>query len=88
MNASVAAGYAAYQAGDFERARADYERALQEEPGNRDALLGLAAVETRMQHFNTAEALYRQILLADPRDAYAAGGADVASRQRRGSGRR
>ena len=74
MNPGVAAGYAAYQAGDFERARVEYERTLHEEPGNRDAMLGLAAVETRALHFTTAEALYRQLLLADPRDAYAEAG--------------
>lgn len=67
----VASGYAAYQAGDMERARRDYESALADEPGNRDALLGLAAVETRAQRFAAAEGLYRQVLQIDPRDAHA-----------------
>ncbi|MGH8688470.1 MAG: tetratricopeptide repeat protein [Burkholderiales bacterium] len=74
VNASVAAGYTAYQAGDFDQARGEYERALRDEPGNRDAMLGLAAIETRALHFVTAEALYRQLLLADPRDAEAEAG--------------
>lgn len=70
----VASGYAAYQAGDMERARLDYEAALRDEPGNRDALLGLAAVETRSLRFAAAEALYRRLLQADPRDPHAQAG--------------
>jgi len=70
----VASGYAAYQAGDMERARRDYEGALREDPGNRDALLGLAAVETRAQRFGPAEALYRRLLETDPRDPHAQAG--------------
>lgn len=74
VHPAVASAYAAYQAGDMERARADYERALRDEPGNRDALLGLAAVETRALRYAAAEALYRRLLLADPRDPHAHAG--------------
>lgn len=74
VHPAVASGYAAYQAGDMERARADYERALRDEPGNRDALLGLAAVETRALRYAAAEALYKRLLLADPRDPHAHAG--------------
>ena len=56
------------------RARRDYEAALREEPENRDALLGLAAVETRAQRFGPAEALYRRLLESDPRDPHAQAG--------------
>lgn len=70
----VSSGYAAYQAGDMDRARRDYEAALRAEPENRDALLGLAAVETRVQRFPVAEALYRRVLDADPRDPHAQAG--------------
>ena len=74
VHPAVVSGYAAYQAGDMERARADYERALRDEPGNRDSLLGLAAVETRALRYAAAEALYRRLLLADPRDPHAHAG--------------
>jgi Flp pilus assembly protein TadD len=70
----VSAGYAAYQAGDMDRARSEYEQALLAEPGNRDALLGLAAVETRAGRYGNADALYRRLLDADPRDAHAHAG--------------
>jgi len=70
----VQSGYASYQAGDLSSAHADYQRALREEPGNRDALLGLAAVETRAQRHEQAEAYYQVLLQADPRDPHAHAG--------------
>src|SRR5690606_38107543 len=38
---------------------------------NRDALLGLAAVDVRMGRRAAAEAAYRELLRTDPRDAHA-----------------
>lgn len=70
----VLSGYAAYQAGDVETARNDYQQALREEPANRDALLGLAAVETRAQRYDLADAIYARLLHADPRDPHAQAG--------------
>ncbi|MDW8467830.1 MAG: tetratricopeptide repeat protein [Burkholderiales bacterium] len=70
----VESGYAAYHAGDLARARADYEAALREDPANRDALLGLAAVEMRSQRYAEAEALYQKLLAANPRDPHAQAG--------------
>jgi Tfp pilus assembly protein PilF len=70
----VSAGYAAYQAGDLAKARSDYQQVLREEPGNRDALLGLAAVEMRAQRFDLSHGYYQRILQADPRDPYAQAG--------------
>jgi tetratricopeptide (TPR) repeat protein len=65
----VAAGYAAYAAGDLGGARSAYEEALREEPTNRDALLGLAALEVRSARYESAEALYLRALQINPRDA-------------------
>jgi tetratricopeptide (TPR) repeat protein len=70
----VASGYAAYQAGNLEVARSDYQQALREEPANRDALLGLAAVETRAQRYEIATDIYARLLQADPRDPHAHAG--------------
>jgi tetratricopeptide (TPR) repeat protein len=70
----VESGYAAYQAGRLDAARNDYQQALREEPGNRDAMLGLAAVEMRMQRFEAADALYQRLLQAEPRDPHANAG--------------
>ncbi len=74
IHPQVASGYAAYQAGDLPKARTDYQLALREEPANRDALLGLAAVEMRAQRFDLADGYYQRVLQADPRDAHAQAG--------------
>jgi len=74
IHPQVTAGYAAYQADDLVKARAEYQQVLREEPANRDALLGLAAVEMRAQRFDAADTLYQRVLQADPRDAYAQAG--------------
>ena len=70
----VAAGYAAYQEGRLAAARNDYQAALRDEPRNRDALLGLAALDMREQRYESADAIYRQLLQVDPRDPYAHAG--------------
>ncbi len=70
----VTAGYTAYQAGDFAKARAEYQQVLGEEPANRDALLGLAAVEMRAQRYDLSYGYYQRVLQADPRDAHAHAG--------------
>lgn len=70
----VQSGYAAYQMGDLALARAEYQEALRNDAGNRDALLGIAAVESRAGRTGEAEAHYRRLLYADPRDANAHAG--------------
>ena len=68
VNPYVQSGYAAYEAGDLGKARGDYEQALRDEPANRDALLGLAALDVRAGRYESAEALYLRLLAVDPRD--------------------
>lgn len=74
VNPRVKAGYAAYNSGDLARAAEEYGEGLREEPGNRDALLGMAAVDTRAGRFEAAEAVYLRLLQADPRDPHAQAG--------------
>jgi tetratricopeptide (TPR) repeat protein len=71
VHPKVASAYAAYLAGDLATARADYQQALREEPSNRDALLGLAALDVRAGRLEAAAAAYQRLLQADPRDAHA-----------------
>ncbi len=71
VHPKVGSAYAAYQAGDLAAARADYQDALREEPANRDALLGLAALDVRGGRLEAAEGAYLRLLQADPRDAHA-----------------
>ena len=70
----VQAGYAAYQSGDLAQARAEYQEALRDDAGNRDALLGIAAVESRSGRVGEAESAYRRLLQLDPRDSHAHAG--------------
>jgi len=70
----VNAGYAAYQAGDLAAARNEYQQALRDEPANRDALLGMAALEMRAQRYEAAEGYYERLLQADPRDPHGQAG--------------
>ena len=71
VHPKVDAGYTAYVAGDLGAARANYQDALREEPSNRDALLGLAALDVRAGRHEAAEAAYLRLLQIDPRDAHA-----------------
>ena len=71
VNPKVSSGYTAYLAGDLVAAQADYQQALKEDPANRDALLGLAAIDVRAGRFEAAEATYLKLLQIDPRDAHA-----------------
>ncbi|MEK7360909.1 MAG: tetratricopeptide repeat protein, partial [Pseudomonadota bacterium] len=66
--------YQAYNAGDLARARDDYQQVLRSNPDNRDALLGLAAVETQAKRYDVADRFYTRLLELDPRDAHAQAG--------------
>ena len=67
----VESGYTAYLAGNFEAARVEYQQALNEDPANRDATLGIAAIDVRTGRLEGAEGAYLRLLQADPRDAEA-----------------
>jgi tetratricopeptide (TPR) repeat protein len=71
VHPKVDSAYSAYLAGDLAAARADYQEALREDGSNRDALLGLAAIDVRTGRHESAEALYLRLLQIDPNDAYA-----------------
>jgi Flp pilus assembly protein TadD len=68
IDSALAAGYAAFHSGDLPAARREYGRALAADRHNRDALLGLAAVEARTQSYESAESYYLRVLELDPRD--------------------
>ncbi|MBE0619767.1 MAG: tetratricopeptide repeat protein [Burkholderiales bacterium] len=66
--------YQAFNSGDLARSRDDYRQVLRNRPDNRDALLGLAAVEIQAGHYDAAQSYYARLLELDPRDAYAHAG--------------
>ncbi len=63
--------YAAYRAGDYAKAESDYRFVLTQEPDNRDALLGMAALALIRGQADEAWGLYRRILELNPRDRVA-----------------
>ena len=71
---AVQNGYAALAAGDVATARQQYDLALLQEPNNRDALLGAAAVAMREQNGAQATANYLRLLELDPNDPEALAG--------------
>jgi Flp pilus assembly protein TadD len=71
VHPNITTGYAAYLAGDLASARTEYQQALRDEPANRDALLGLAALDVRAGRFEHAEVGYLRLLQSDPRDSHA-----------------
>lgn len=74
VHPKVDSAYTAYLSGNLTAARADYQEALRDDAGNRDALLGLAALDVRIGRYETAEAAYLRLLQADPNDAHAQAG--------------
>ncbi len=74
VNDQVMAGYQAYMAGDDAVAGRYYRQAVQSEPRNSDALLGLAAVSVRQGKTEEATALYMRVLELEPRNPSAQSG--------------
>ncbi len=66
--------YASLRTGKLEDARQAYSEVLRGDPGNADALLGLAAIARRRNENGSAEAFYLRILETDPRDVDAHAG--------------
>ncbi len=63
--------YQAYQAGQQKTAVQLYQKVLQHQPQNRDALLGLGALAQQYGDKEQASAFYRQVLRVHPNDAVA-----------------
>ena len=66
--------YSAWQSGDLVEAKKIYSLVLESYPGNRDALLGLAAIALAEDDYNGARQHYANLLATSPGDelAYAA----------------
>jgi tetratricopeptide (TPR) repeat protein len=70
----LAAAYGAYQKGDFEEARQEYQQVLQADPQHRGALLGLADIAMHWSEKSLARDLYLRVLDQDPGDPLARAG--------------
>ena len=74
VNPKIEAGWLAYNQGDLKAARSHYQDMLRDEPANRDALLGMAAIEVRANRLEQAANYYQSVLQISPRDPYAQAG--------------
>ena len=74
VSPQLTAAYQAYVAGDLDVARQHYLKQLESNPSNKDVLLGLAAIATRMGQDNESQTYYLRILELDPRDPLAIAG--------------
>lgn len=74
LDPSISAGFESLRQGNLAAAEANYRAALSADPGNRDALLGLAAVATQAGKLQDAERYYRAALALNPRDPLAVAG--------------
>jgi TolA-binding protein len=73
-SSSLAAAYEAYQKGDTQQANEKYQQVLRDDPKNRGALLGLAAIATQGHEESSARELYLRLLDQDPGDPLARAG--------------
>jgi tetratricopeptide (TPR) repeat protein len=74
INPKLHEAYQAYIAGNSQTATLQYQKVLQQEPNNRDALLGLAAIALNSRQAEQAGAYYGQLLTLDPNDPDAIAG--------------
>lgn len=74
INPAVQSAYQAFTSGDTDGAQRQYDIALQQDPNDRDALLGKAAVAIRQNQPGAAAASYLRLLELDPSDGEALAG--------------
>jgi tetratricopeptide (TPR) repeat protein len=68
VNPGLLSGYSAFNRGDFGAAHQQYRTVLQQDPNNRDALLGSAALALQERQPDQAAAIYARLLDLDPND--------------------
>jgi Flp pilus assembly protein TadD/molybdopterin-guanine dinucleotide biosynthesis protein len=71
ISQEILTGYNAFQRGDNNTAYQAYQRALQQDNKNRDALLGLGALAIRSGKMRLAQYYYQRVLKLYPQDSYA-----------------
>jgi Tfp pilus assembly protein PilF len=74
LNPTLGKAYQAFLSGDTVAAQQLYHKVRQQEPNNRDALLGLAAIALKHDQTDQAAAYYGKLLDLDPADPEALAG--------------
>jgi len=68
LNPTLGKAYQSFLSGDTGTAQQLYQKVLQQEPNNRDALLGMAAIALKQKQAGQAAAYYGKLLDLDPAD--------------------
>ncbi|MHB9103148.1 MAG: tetratricopeptide repeat protein, partial [Sulfuricella sp.] len=68
LNPTLGKAYQSFRSGDTGTAQQLYHKILQQEPNNRDALLGMAAIALKHKQAGQAAAYYGKLLELDPAD--------------------
>jgi len=68
LNPTLGKAYQSFLSGDTGTAQQLYHKVLQQEPNNRDALLGLAAIALKQKQAGQAAAYYGKLIELDPAD--------------------
>ena len=71
MNNELSSAYKSFHQGNEKLAYDTYHRILQQDPNNRDALLGFAALAVRHGNISLARQYYQQVLQSYPQDPHA-----------------
>ncbi len=71
MNNELSSAYKSFHQGNEKLAYDTYHRILQQDPNNRDALLGFAALAVRHGNISLARQYYQQVLQFYPQDPHA-----------------
>ena len=74
VNPLLGKAYQSFIAGDIETSQQQYHKMLQQEPNNRDALLGMAAIALSRKQTGQSAAYYGKLLELDPADPDALAG--------------
>ena len=74
IEALVMDAYNAFQRDQYEQAETLYQQVLVQEPRNRDAMLGLAAIALKQQRYEVARQKYQTLLQLNPQDSLAIAG--------------
>lgn len=74
LNPALGKAYLSFLSGDTGAAQQLYQKVLQQEPNNRDALLGMAAIAVKHNQAGQAAAYYGKLIELDPADPDALAG--------------
>lgn len=74
LNPTLGKAYQSFLSGDTGTAQQLYRKVLQQEPNNRDALLGMVAIALKNKQYGQAAAYYEKLIELDPADPEALAG--------------